>query len=306
MNVRKIIFLINPISGVARKESLKDLIYMKMELAGIPFELIQTSRDGNYISLREKIIRESITDIIVCGGDGTMSAVTGAFRDLPLNFGIIPMGSGNGLAFTANIPKSPAKALDLIIAGNASYVDGFEVNGKFSCMLCGIGFDALVAHQFARTSRRGLKTYIKLSAYHFFTAKPYEFTVESEGLSFTTEAFLISVANSNQFGNNFTIAPQASLSDGLLDIVIVNKMNKFLLPFYIAKQMTGNNMVHELDDTVGKKSIIYFQTRELKIRNRSSAPIHIDGDPASGSSEINIHVIPDAYRLLHLPAGLPA
>ena len=127
-------------------------------------------------------------------------------------------------------------------------------------MLCGIGFDALVAHEFAKEKRRGLQTYIKVSAINFFKAKPYLFDIRLKNKSFRTEAFFISIANSNQFGNNFTIAPQASLGDGLLDIVIVKKMSKFMLPFSVISQVTGINAVQHANDYINNKNIIYLQT----------------------------------------------
>jgi diacylglycerol kinase family enzyme len=109
------------------------------------------------------------------------------------------------------------------------------VNEEFSCMLSGIGFDAKVAHDFANKTSRGLITYTQQSIVNFFKAHPYQFEVSVDGFSFFTEAFFISVANANQFGNNFTIAPKASLSDGMLDVVIVQKMHKAKLPFAILK-----------------------------------------------------------------------
>lgn len=296
--LRKIIYLINPISGTKEKSSLKEVISKKTKNQNIHFEILTTSRSGNYEHLRHKIVEENITDIVTCGGDGTISAAAAALMDLDIRFGIIPMGSGNGLALTAKIPVSPAKALDVIFAGKAAKVDGFYINDKFSCMLCGLGFDAQVAHDFAREKKRGLQTYIKISAINFFKAKPYRFSVESKEQNFEAEAFFISIANSNQFGNNFKIAPQASLKDGFLDIVIVKKMNKFMLPFSILGQITGINAMQQLDDHINRRNIIYFQTKNLKILNTQNAPLHIDGDPTSTSTVFNIQIKPKAFRLL--------
>ncbi len=236
--------------------------------------------------------------MVTCGGDGTISAVAAALMDMDIRFGIIPMGSGNGLALTAKIPVSPVKALQIIFEGKASKVDGLYINDQFSCMLCGIGFDAQVAHDFAKEKKRGLQTYVKISAINFFKARPYRFSIESKEKNFETEAFFVSIANSNQFGNNFKIAPQASLKDGFLDIVIVKKMSKFMLPFSILGQITGINALQQLDDHINRKNIIYFQTKGLKIYNEQNAPLHIDGDPTSTAPVFNIRVKPKAFRLL--------
>ena len=220
---RKFIYFINPISGTGGKELLLEIIKTKTSEKNIPFEILHTNAAGSYAYLKEKIAVEKITDVIVCGGDGTVNQVAFALSGEAVNIGIIPMGSGNGLAFAAKIPKKVTKALDIIFAGKAEFIDSFYINKKFSCMLCGLGFDAQVAHDFAKQSKRGLKTYVKQSTKNFFAAKPYPFEIILNGEALKTEAFFISIANSNQFGNNFTIAPKASLSDGLLDIVIVTK-----------------------------------------------------------------------------------
>ncbi len=232
------------------------------------------------------------------GGDGTVNSVVAALQGVKVNFGILPMGSGNGLAFCAGIPKQPAKALDLIFTGKASYIDGFKINDLFSCMLSGLGFDAQVAHDFANTASRGLLTYTQQSLFNYFKAHPYQFEIVINSFSFYTDAFLICIANSNQFGNNFTIAPKASLNDGLLDIVVVQKMNKARLPFAILKQIRGNNELQQLVEDITNKHILYFQTPCLTIRNLKHAPFHVDGEPRETTEEFKIQIIKDCFRLI--------
>jgi diacylglycerol kinase (ATP) len=295
---RKIIYLINPISGTKEKSALQQIIAKKTSERNVSFEILATSKSGNYDHLRDKIIDEQISDVVTCGGDGTISSVAASLMDLDINFGIIPMGSGNGLALAAKIPTSPVRALEIVFEGKPSRVDGLYINDQFSCMLCGIGFDAQVAHDFSKEKKRGFQTYMKVSAINFFKARPYPFTIESKEKSFDIEAFFISIANGNQFGNNFTIAPQASLKDGLMDIVIVKKMNKFMLPFSILGQVTGINALQQIDDHINRRNIIYFQTKHLTIHNTEQAPLHIDGDPVSTSSSFNIRIKPKAFRLI--------
>lgn len=296
---RKIIYLINPISGTSAKSAIRDLIKRKTRQAGIDFEILPTHPAGDYGPLEQKVRKEKITDVVICGGDGTINAVVSTLKKLDLNFGIIPIGSGNGLAFTAKIPKQPSLALDLILKGVSSYVDAFYINERFSCMLCGIGFDAAVAHAFAKQKRRGLQTYIKTSLIQFFKAESFHFEIEMPEKKLKTEAFFISIANSNQFGNNFTIAPSASLNDGLLDIVIVKKMNKFVLPFSMISQVTGINSLQSTKHQWKSNNIIYLQTSSLTIRNPDHAPLHIDGDPAETAGVFKIKIVRDCFRLLH-------
>lgn len=298
MMSRKMVYLINPISGTAKKEGIKALIEKETSDRNIPFEIVSTNATGNYDFLKEKINAEKITDVIMVGGDGTVNQLVNSLHQMPVNFGIIPVGSGNGLARAANIPMKPKEAIDLLFTGTAKSTDAFLINGQFSCMLSGIGFDAKVAHEFSTKASRGLLTYTTQSLIHFFKAQPYQFEVTIDNISFFTDAFFISIANSNQFGNNVTIAPHESLNDGLLDIVIVQKMNKAKLPFAVLRQIRGNNKLQQLVEDVTKKNILYFQSPSLKIKNLKHAPFHIDGEPKETADEFDIQILENCFKLI--------
>ena len=296
--LRKVVYLINPISGTRGKSAVMEMIAAAHKRRGVDHEILYTNAAGDYHFLLKKVKEEKITDVVVCGGDGSVNAVAYALMQTAVNIGIIPMGSGNGLAFTAKIPRQAARALELVFTGTPSYIDGFFINDRFSCMLCGIGFDAKVAHDFSKEKVRGLLTYIRVTISHFFSARPYAFDIILNEKTFSTEAFFISVANSNQFGNNFTIAPQASLYDGLLDIVIVKKMRKLALPFSIFRQVAGINAMHTKMDHPAKNNIIYFQTPSLTIINKDNAPLHIDGEPEPTAATFNIRIVRNAIKLI--------
>ena len=135
-------------------------------------------------------------------------------------------------------------------------------------------------------------------AVNYFKSKPYSFIIKSKEKEIETSAFFICIANSNQFGNNMKIAPRASLSDGLLDIVIVKKMSKLMLPFSILAQFAGINALQKINDYADKRNIIYFQTPSLTIKNLSAAPFHIDGDPKDTAKEFKIKVVRNAIKLI--------
>jgi len=302
---RKIIYLINPISGTQGKSSLQELISRRTRQESIEFSILPTNAEGNYDFLIPHIAREKVTDIVICGGDGTVNAVAAALQGSSVRVGIIPMGSGNGLAFAAKIPRAPSRALDVIFAGQASYIDAFTINGQFSCMLCGIGFDAKVAHEFARQPKRGLQTYIKVSLANFLSAGFYPFTIDlqtpgatSPHTAFQTEAFFISIANGNQFGNNITIAPRASLSDGLLDIVIVKKMHKLRMFIAVIRQVWGGNPLQTTPKDLSGKGVLYFQVPALTIGNSRQAPLHIDGEPKDTAARFDIRIAPKVFQLI--------
>jgi YegS/Rv2252/BmrU family lipid kinase len=294
---RKFIYFINPISGTKNKTSLLKLIETKTTTEQIPFQVLETKADSNYDFLPEQITREKITDVIVCGGDGTVNQVASALLKSKVNIGILPMGSGNGLALAAGIPRNTEKALEIIFKGKAEAIDAFYINGFFSCMLCGLGFDAQVAHDFAKQKKRGLGTYAKETIKNFVSATAYPFTIAINEKKITEEAFFISIANSNQFGNNVTIAPRASISDGLLDIVIVKKMSKLRMLYSLVKQIKLGRITNTEKKFHGE-DILYFQAKKLSIQNPGNAPLHIDGDPADSSREFKINIIEKAFRLL--------
>jgi YegS/Rv2252/BmrU family lipid kinase len=293
---RKFIYLVNPISGTRNKKQVEERFLQQAAARGFEAVVLPTVASGDYEFVAQKIREEGFTDVVICGGDGTVNQVINSLRDQPVHFGIIPMGSGNGLANAAKIPKQSEKAIDLIFSGKARYIDAFMVNEQFACMLCGIGFDAKVAHDFAEQPGRGLITYIQQTLKNFITANPYPFEIVVNDQVIQTSAFFISIANSNQFGNEFTIAPKASLNDGLLDIVIVPKMSKAILPFAVMAQVRKGKLVPAGE--VKGTTIQYFQTPKIHIKNKGTAPLHIDGEPKETAAVFNISILPRCFQLI--------
>src|SRR5438270_11590198 len=172
---RKLLYIINPISGTGNKKSTKEIIENKTIRQGLPFSIYPSVESGDYSYLHPIIREQHFTDVIIAGGDGTINQVVNNLRKFDLQFGIIPCGSGNGLAFSANIPKNTSKALDVIFNGKSKWTDAFLINKTFACMLCGLGLDAKVAHEFAKDPNRGLMTYIKKTISNFINSKAYHF-----------------------------------------------------------------------------------------------------------------------------------
>lgn len=296
--MRRIVFLINPISGVSNKELLRNLITTRCTQEGLQFEIEPTLLSGDYSKLKARVMHGEVTDVVVCGGDGTVSQVAGQLYGTSVNIGILPVGSGNGLAFAAGIPGNLSKALDIIMRGQARDTDGFLVNDHFSCMLCGMGFDASVAHDFASQKKRGLVTYLKLTMSNYLRARTWPFVISDGKSTVETHAYFISIANSNQFGNNVRIAPRASLSDGLLDIIVVHKMSKARMAVMIARQIFFGKISRLDDSRFHKDCIHYFQTEKLTIENPGLAPFHADGEPMVSELTYRVSVIKNAFRLI--------
>lgn len=277
---------------------MREIIETETKRAGFRYAIYPSVAGGDYSFLYPIIEEQKFTDVVIAGGDGTINQAVNSLRKLAVQFGILPSGSGNGLAFSAGIPKDPVKALRLVFNGKSRLTDGFFINNKFACMLCGLGFDAQVAHDFANAPKRGLTTYVKKTLQNFFTSKAYPFVITTGGKEIQAEAFFISIANSNQFGNNFTIAPKASLTDGLLDVVIMTKQNKLGVLFQTLRQISGFNKVQRVDIVDEQSSLIYFQTDGLTLVNKGGAPMHIDGDPVETAEELNIRIEHGCFRLI--------
>lgn len=296
---RRFLYIINPISGTNDKQPLLNLIQARSAAAGCSYSIYPSVANADYSFLDEIIPQQEFTDIVIAGGDGTVNQAIAGLKKHNLPFGIIPSGSGNGLAFSAGIPKNPAKALDIIFKGKNAWTDAFLMNGRFACLLCGLGFDAQVAHDFALDKGRGLYTYVKKIFQGFFTARAYPFVIQLKDNEVKLDAYFISVANSNQFGNQFTIAPKASLTDGLLDVVVMACQSKWNVLLQTLLQVTGYHQLQQVERLNDQTSVIYFQTGQLTIVNPEGAPMHLDGEPIESAEKVEITIVPKAFRLIY-------
>ena len=302
---RKLLYIINPIAGNGSRGSLRKQIEACTVEIGFEFECHDSAIDGDYEPIAQRIQQGSFTDIIIAGGDGTINQVVGSLRHLNLPFGVIPCGSGNGLARCAGLSTDPRIALEVIFFGKAIATDGYTVNGQFACELTGLGFDGAVAHAYAKSGTRGLNTYIRHAIKQFASAPSYPFRVQVQGHLLALDAYMITVANANQFGNKVTIAPHASLSDGLLDVIIVKKQNKIPLLWRAYQQLSGRNhplrgekLLSSLSRGVPQQDLLYWQVSSIEIENLGGAMIHMDGEPTPSTSQVKMEVVPGGFRLI--------
>lgn len=294
---RKLLFFINPVSGARSKHLLESQITRRCLTEKAQFELSDTCKSGEYHFLPQKIEQEGFTDVVICGGDGSISPIVRHLLEVNVHVGIIPLGSGNGLARTAGIPYNIEKALSILFTGTPQPVDAFYINDRLGCQIAGLGYDAFVAAEFAKERKRGLSTYTRLAVKHFFSAKPYRFSISAGGQQFELSAFILCVSNANQFGNNLKIAPKARLSDGLLDVVVLKKTSKAQILLSFAHHLLFPKKTGRPNSS--KERILYFTTDEIEIINYDQAPVHIDGDPAETLERYKVRIVPAAYRLIH-------
>ncbi|MFM7709463.1 MAG: diacylglycerol/lipid kinase family protein [Ferruginibacter sp.] len=293
---RKCLILLNPISGTRSKKNLVPVIEETFRKHNLAFEITHTNCDDDYAYLPKKIQQEQFTDLVLCGGDGTISTVLAYLTNTSIPIGIIPMGSGNGLAMGAGLPMNTRAAIERIVTGTATPTDGIRINDRFCCMLSGLGLDAQVAHDFAKEKKRGLLRYIKLTTRHFWKGRSYPMAITINGETIEADVLFISIANSNQFGNRVTIAPKALLNDGKMDVVIVKKQLRLIAAWQLLRQIVRGKVMP--GNTSTQKTVCYFQTTHLEIHNPSNAPFHIDGEPMPTAEHFKVDIIPNAFRLI--------
>ncbi len=286
----KIHFIINPISG--KQKGLKFYAYLQ-SLNDSRFVLKLTSFAGEAVSLTQQSINENATIIVSCGGDGTLREVASQLVQTNIPLGIIPIGSGNGLARNLNIPLQPQKALQhLLFHAKPLRIDAGKVNENYFFSNVGIGIDSEVINEFSSQPMRGLKGYVKSSFFTILKFKSIPLKIEADSFSQEGLYFLTNVANANQIGYNFSFSPNALLQDGKLNVLIIKKLNtiNWLLYglFFITKNLKNFSAATQ------------FETQKLIIKVLSDIEnFQIDGDKVTlEKKELEISVLEKALHVL--------
>jgi len=272
--------IINPISGTAGKAGLAEMVIRHLAPIGYDIDVRYTTCRGDATRLAGEAAKSGYTGVLAAGGDGTINETARALCGTGVALGIIPAGSGNGLARHIGIPIDPELSLRVIEQQHMEAIDYGTVNGsEFFCTM-GVGFDAAVSHRFARKHRRGKLMYVKSAIDELTGYKPETYTISANGNIITGKAFIIAVANASQYGNNAYIAPEASITDGLLDVTIVRPGNPLATARMGIDMMTGY---------INKNMLIEsFRTPSLAIYRSEEGPAHIDGEPVELGSVLDI------------------
>lgn len=286
----KIVFIINPISGTSDKSHIIDLIPEYLDSSRFEWTICKTEHKGHAAEFAAEAIRDGVDVVVAVGGDGTVNEVARSLVHTPTALGIIPCGSGNGLARHLYIPMNPDGALKVLADCHIELLDyGMIDQEPFFCT-CGVGFDAFISDRFAKAGRRGLLTYIENTLKEGLKYKPdtYEITIDGERQVY--KAFLISCANASQYGNNVYIAPQASMSDGLLDVTLMEPFTVLEAP-QIAIQLFNKTIT-------SNSRIRTFRCQHLHIKRSSPGVIHFDGDPKEAGEELDVRLVPKGIRMV--------
>ena len=268
---RKAMLIINPISGTGDKRGLAETVVSNMGEAGFDIDVRMTTCRGDATRLATEASAAGYDSVFCAGGDGTVNETAKALCGSATALGIVPSGSGNGLARHLGVPVNVKLALEVLKQNNIIEGDYGTVNDRpFFCTF-GVGFDAAVSHSFAKQSRRGLLMYMKSALTEYIKYRSETYTISANGKILTEKAFVIACCNASQYGNNAYIAPDASITDGLLDIIIIHQGSPIDTALVGVDLFTGyinkNTMIHSLR---APAAVIY--------RN-SEGPAHIDGEP---------------------------
>lgn len=274
-------FIINPISG----KGLKDNIIAELEKQGFRYGLTR------YAGHAEKLARECAEPIVFAvGGDGTVNEVGRGLLGSDKVLGILPCGSGDGLARCLGISHRITRAISLAENGRQLPLDVGYINGKPFFSVCGVGFDADVSKRFAESGRRGVITYIEEAYKLWRTFKPAQFSISIDGRQWSQEAVLITVGNSNQWGNEAKVTPHADISDGILDITVLDMFHNIELPHLATMLMVGN--------CDASSRVHCYRGKSIVIERETDGAVHFDGDWFITSRRIEIDIHPAELKVL--------
>ncbi len=287
--MQKMLLIVNPISGTASKNGLAERIVEKLSAHDICVDIADTTCRGDATRISHQAVADGYDAILACGGDGTVNETARAMANTGVTMGIIPAGSGNGLARHIGIPIDPMKSLDIIIDNHVNVCDYGTVNDEpFFCTF-GVGFDAAVSDRFAASGQRGKISYLRSAFEEFIKFKCERYTLKADGKIVTDDAFLIACCNASQYGNNAYIAPHASIIDGVLDVTVVRKAS------ILQRAVLGLDLMSGTIDQ--NKLIETYRVKDVVIERSAPGSAHIDGEPVTLGERLEVKCHHAALRL---------
>ena len=289
--MKKIAFIVNPISGTGRKTTiLKYLKRIFVASRGYDAEFYSTTGPGDAYRAAVEYKDRGYDIVVAVGGDGTVNQVAKGLVNSDSKLAVIPVGSGNGLARHLKIPLQYQRAVDVILKEHTQNIDAGKINDEIFFCTAGLGFEAVVGDKFNSSKNRGLMTYLEFCAKEYVNYRREKYTISIPGYEFSTKAFLITFANCAQWGNNVFIAPNASISDGMLDMVVWKRAPLVTMPILTAGLLMKTIQYSEFVDT--------FRCKEVKITRQSEGLIQFDGESRMMEQEISVSVLHHAVKAI--------
>jgi diacylglycerol kinase (ATP) len=288
--LKRILFVVNPISGGLNKRNLPEQIFNNLDRNIFEAELFYTSLTLNAREITRKAIDEKFDIVIAAGGDGTMNQVAQQLIGTKIIMGILPLGSGNGLARHLNIPLKISDAIAFINKAGYQAIDTIRINDQYSINCIGIGFDAYVAYHFSKLPKRGLQTYISTTLRQFKKFERLKYKLRLDDQVLDGEAALVTFANSSQWGNNFYIASRADIQDGWIDVTVIPKLSYRNFFSLVYRLLTKT--LHESSQAK------MYKAKKIKLMLEENTPMHIDGEPMLVKDDFEIEIMPGSLKIL--------
>ena len=287
---KKILFIVNPNSGTSQINNLKELISSNLDASIFEYAIAFTQAPKHATEIAKNASQQNIFACIAVGGDGSVNETATGLIGAETAIGIIPKGSGNGLARHLKIPINVKKAIQTLNKLHLESLDIIKINKEYAVNVAGCGFDGHIAHLFAASKARGLMTYSKLCFKEYFNYQPQEYTLTIDDTEHKLAAFTVAIANSSQFGNDVLIAPEAKTNDGLINITVVKPFNK--LNFVTFLYYLGTKQFHKAP------FVKTFTCTQFSISSNQKITGHIDGEAVELGNTINGTIIANALKVL--------
>ncbi|MCD4682500.1 MAG: diacylglycerol kinase family lipid kinase [Bacteroidales bacterium] len=287
---KKIVFIVNPISGVFKKDNIVGQIENNIDHSKFDFSIKYTKEPGHATEICRDHVAQGTEFIIAVGGDGSVNEIAKGLVGSKSTLGIIPAGSGNGLAHHLKIPVNYRKAIDVINRGKIIKIDTGSINDILFVSIAGIGFDGFVASRFAKSERRGFLTYLRIVTEEYPDYKPKRYTIRVNNQIIKTRALFLTFANSDQFGYNTTIAPSARIDDGLLEVIIMKKPPIIEIPL-----LASLLYWRKIDKS---KFIEILRAPELFVETKKKRWVNIDGEPMKLGKKLHVKIHPQSLNII--------
>jgi YegS/Rv2252/BmrU family lipid kinase len=286
---KKVLFIVNKYAGTGYQPEVEGRMIDTSARYGVECTIEFTRSRGHASTLAREAAGRGFAFVVAVGGDGTLNEVAQGAMKANLPMGIIPRGSGNGLARHLGIPLNIPRGLEALFNSRVLKMDTFTVNGKLSLNVSGVGFDGRIANVFADKTRRGLLGYTKITLSEFFKSGEFELELTLNDLHFSRKVFILAIANSSQYGNNARIAPQASVCDQLLHINLVKKIPLYRVDFI--RDLFQGKLSHSPFCEI-------LESADIAITTQKPVPYHVDGEPCGVDEKFEIHLQPAALQVL--------
>lgn len=288
--MKQMLFIVNPFSGVWKNKRIEPMLEQHLDSSQFRYEVIYTEFAGHGTEIAAGAVARGVDIVVAVGGDGTINEIAKSLIHTEATLGILPAGSGNGFAMHLGYGRKIERAVSLLNTSKELTIDTGICNGDPFINLAGVGFDGLIAYRTKHNSKRGFQNYLKMTLAEARTYQFPKYQIELDGQLLEQSSLVIEIANARMFGYNFEIAPKASLTDGVFDIIVIKKAPKWKYVAHAPKFLNKSLLKSSLVD--------FYRAKEIKITAQGELFYHIDGEGMTAGQSVAISMIPHSLKIL--------